>query len=472
MTLDGVAVVLVDIEGTVSPTATVHGQLFDDARRQLRPWVGAHAADPEIAAALGDVRAVAGLADDTSLDEQLAVLQRWIDEDVKATPLKTIQGRIWAEGFADGRLHAEFFPDAVPALRRWHAAGAALAVYSSGSVTVQRPWFAELDGSIDAFFDTVNAGPKREQPSYDAIAAAVEASHGCGPGAIVFLSDVPAELDAAVAAGLRVVGVARPGEPFADADFGGHPVIADFARLELTPTRSVTASATETIARNDAATGSEPTAADVLATGQKLADEARYLAGHGWMRATAGNLSAVVGRDPLRLVVTASAVDKGELVETDVVLIDADGSAVAVDGIETKRPSAEAELHAHIAATTGAGAVVHVHALASVVAAERFPDGVPIAEVEMVKAFGHDADGTAVIPVIANSQSMQVLAERLDAVRDPAVPAVIVARHGMYVWGDTLRQARHHVEGIEWALNFVNAVTAFPDHTTGGPRSC
>ena len=82
----------------------------------------------------------------------------------------------------------------------------------------------------------------------------------------------------------------------------------------------------------------------------------------------------------------------------------------------------------------------------------------------MVKSFGHDADATAVIPVIANSQSMQVLGERLDAVLDAQVPAVIVARHGMYVWGDDLRQARHHVEGIEWALSFVNATTAFPGH--------
>jgi len=157
-----------------------------------------------------------------------------MDGDVKATPLKTLQGRIWADGFAAGELTAHFFPDVPPALRAWRERGFHLAVFSSGAVSSQRPWFAHSDAGdlsalIERHFDTVNAGPKKETGSYRRIAETL----GEPPERLLFLSDVPAELDAAAAAGWRTVGVARPGEPNEKAGFGPHPVIASFAELAL-----------------------------------------------------------------------------------------------------------------------------------------------------------------------------------------------------------------------------------------------
>ena len=120
----------------------------------------------------------------------------------------------------------------------------------------------------------------------------------------------------------------------------------------------------------------------------------------GWMRGSSGNLSVTLCRDPLRLAVTASGLDKGELTAEDVVVVDAFGAAVSGG-----RPSAEAGLHARIAAVTGAGAVVHVHALAPVLAAARWPDGVALYGLEMLKGLGRAADGDLVtVPVIANGQ--------------------------------------------------------------------
>ena len=83
-------------------------------------------------------------------------------------------------------------------------------------------------GLIVAYFDTVNAGAKRDGGSYTAIAAAL----GVAPDTALFLSDVPAELDAAVAAGWRAIGVRRPGEPAEGWDFGAHPVVSSFAEVE------------------------------------------------------------------------------------------------------------------------------------------------------------------------------------------------------------------------------------------------
>ncbi|WP_154097666.1 methylthioribulose 1-phosphate dehydratase [Microbacterium testaceum] len=200
----------------------------------------------------------------------------------------------------------------------------------------------------------------------------------------------------------------------------------------------------------------------VRAAGAALAAEASRFSGYGWMRGTSGNLSVVIERDPLVLAVTASGLDKSELTDRDVVLIDEAGDALDPD--DTRPPSAEAGLHAHIAARTGAGAVFHVHAFDAVVAGHRWPEGVEIRDMEMLKGIGHLAHGEAVtVPVIANDQDMRVEAARFDEVYVPAtaevpeVPALIVASHGMYAWGVDVAAARRHLEIAEWLLRFAVA---------------
>ncbi|MBP2333967.1 methylthioribulose-1-phosphate dehydratase [Saccharothrix coeruleofusca] len=190
---------------------------------------------------------------------------------------------------------------------------------------------------------------------------------------------------------------------------------------------------------------------DLARAGEELAAEcARYTA-MGWMRGTSGNLSVVLDRDPLRLAVTVSGKDKGELTPDDVVVVDADGATED----PVKVPSAEAGLHARIAAVAGAGAVVHVHALAPVVAAELWPDGVELRDLEMLKGFGRAAhDDRVVVPVVPNSQDMRVLGDAFEAGFRADVPALLVARHGVYVWGEDLRRARHRLECLEWLLRF------------------
>ncbi|GGV25167.1 methylthioribulose 1-phosphate dehydratase [Streptomyces spectabilis] len=187
--------------------------------------------------------------------------------------------------------------------------------------------------------------------------------------------------------------------------------------------------------------------------GAVLAAEAARFASFGWMRGTSGNLSVVVSRDPVRLAVTASGLDKGELTAADVVLTDAEGSAVGAG-----RPSAEAALHARVVRLTGAGAVVHVHTVASVAMGRRRPEGIEFRDLEMLKGLGHKTHEVAVVlPVIENSQDMAELADRLEAALRPGMPAVVVAGHGLYVWGDDPRQARHHAEVVEWLLELALA---------------
>ncbi|HVM65997.1 MAG TPA: acireductone synthase [Acidimicrobiales bacterium] len=214
--------IVVDIEGTTSPTAYVDDVMYPYARERFADWVRAHPDDPAVA----EVRAAAG-------DDVAGTLARWSDEDVKATPLKSVQGRIWDAAFAAGELVAPFHPDAVAGLRRWHRAGTALYVFSSGSVTAQRAWFShstagDLSPLVRGWFDTETAGPKKERSSYERISAAI----GAPVGSTVFLSDVVAELDAARAAGWRTVGVRRSGDKWWSVGAPGHPEVASFDAVD------------------------------------------------------------------------------------------------------------------------------------------------------------------------------------------------------------------------------------------------
>ncbi|OQW41425.1 MAG: 2,3-diketo-5-methylthio-1-phosphopentane phosphatase [Proteobacteria bacterium SG_bin5] len=194
--------ILTDIEGTTSSIDFVARTLFPYARERLADYCAAHA--EQVAPILAEVAAA-------EPGDPIATLRRWIDEDRKATPLKELQGLIWADGYASGAFRGHVYADAVAGLRRWHAAGLALHVFSSGSVAAQKLLFGhseagDLTPLFSGYFDT-KTGPKREARSYRAIAAAI----GAAPEAVLFLSDTPEEVGAAREAGMRALRVDREG---------------------------------------------------------------------------------------------------------------------------------------------------------------------------------------------------------------------------------------------------------------------
>lgn len=229
--------VVIDIEGTTGAAAFVVDRLYPYAAERLPGWIDDNGADPDIARALAQVRELID-APEAGVAQVVAALLDWQAADQKVTPLKTVQGKIWEHGFTSGALISHFYPDAIPALRAWKAAGKRLYVFSSGSVAAQRSWFChspegDLLPLLSGHFDTENAGPKRAADSYRAIATAT----GADPAATVFLSDLVDELDAARAAGWHTVGVRRPGEPYYDRGVGDHLEVASLADLDLSGDR-------------------------------------------------------------------------------------------------------------------------------------------------------------------------------------------------------------------------------------------
>ena len=194
--------VLLDIEGTTSSIAFVAETLFPYARQHLAAFVAAH--PNATAPLLAQVEA-------QEPGDPIVTLHRWIDEDRKATPLKTLQGMIWAQGYADGTLDGHVYADTPEAMRRWKAQGRKIYIYSSGSIAAQKLIFGhstagDLTSLLSGYFDTTT-GSKREVKSYARIAEVI----GLPPAAILFVSDVAAEVEAARAAGMQALLIDRAG---------------------------------------------------------------------------------------------------------------------------------------------------------------------------------------------------------------------------------------------------------------------
>ncbi len=222
--------ILTDIEGTTSSISFVKDVLFPYARERLPAFVATRADVPEVQHWLQEAAREAGLVA-ASEQELIELLIGWIDADRKSTALKALQGMIWEEGYRGSDFVAHVYADAARCLRAWHARGITLHVYSSGSVPAQKLLFAhtgagDLSGLFNGYFDTTT-GPKRDASSYARIATGI----GEPPAAILFLSDIVEELDAARAAGMQTCLVARA--PGRCPDQGIHRCVADFDAITL-----------------------------------------------------------------------------------------------------------------------------------------------------------------------------------------------------------------------------------------------
>ena len=236
------SVILLDIEGTTTPISFVYDVLFPYARKHMRAWLDVHAQEAAVQEDLkllaeenaadrssgADVPAIsAGALQIGSAADYLLWL---MDRDRKSPALKSVQGKIWESGYASGELHSIVFPDVPEAMERWSHEGRRIVIYSSGSVLAQKLIFGhtqggDLRGWIEDYFDTA-VGAKTQTASYRAIAAKL----GTAPDEILFVSDAPAELQAAQEAGFGVRLAVRPGNKPVDPG-AGYERVDSFAGL-------------------------------------------------------------------------------------------------------------------------------------------------------------------------------------------------------------------------------------------------
>ena len=216
---------MLDIEGTTTPIDFVYEILFPFARTHVEGYLRQNLGSEELRLDLAKLRAEYGtdvaqklapppLRDgpaDIQVGSIVAYFHWLMDRDRKSTGLKSLQGKIWRQGYLDGELKGRVFPDVPPALERWHKKDLSISIFSSGSVLAQKLLFAnteagDLTSFIRGYFDTTT-GPKTAGESYRRIAAKLQFQ----PSEILFISDETAELDAGKSVGMETVLCVRPG---------------------------------------------------------------------------------------------------------------------------------------------------------------------------------------------------------------------------------------------------------------------
>jgi enolase-phosphatase E1 len=217
--------ILLDVEGTTTPVDFVYQILFPYARKHAKNFLAAHFASDEVQANIA--RLIEENAEDqrrglhppdlhtaskeTPLESVLAYFFWLMGQDRKSTGLKSLQGRIWEEGYRKGALRSQIFRDVPPALAAWHAQRKDIRIFSSGSILAQKLLFAHTEAGdltrfIKGYFDTT-VGSKTDPQSFRRISMAFE----CPASDILFISDVTSELEAARTSGMQTALCVRPG---------------------------------------------------------------------------------------------------------------------------------------------------------------------------------------------------------------------------------------------------------------------
>lgn len=212
------AAYLLDIEGTTTPVDFVTKTLFPFAKAEMGSFLMRHASSnflqQDMILLEGEYSAETELKIEWphAPDPRFAIdyLLGLMSVDRKSRALKSIQGRIWEEGYRSGKLKGEVYDDVPEAIARWKSSGAHVYIYSSGSVLAQKLLFSSLPSGdltsyLDGYFDT-EVGPKRDPDSYRRIAMHL------APGPALFLSDIVQEVEAARVAGFDAIQILRDGK--------------------------------------------------------------------------------------------------------------------------------------------------------------------------------------------------------------------------------------------------------------------
>lgn len=178
----------------------------------------------------------------------------------------------------------------------------------------------------------------------------------------------------------------------------------------------------------------------------------------GWVLGTSGNFSCVTSVDPLRFCVTASGHSKGDLESGHFLELDGDGAVVDGDG----KPSAEAQLHlALYRLLPDTRAVMHTHSVWGTILSDAFYEqgAISIEGYEMLKGLSgvKSHEHREVVPVIENSQDYVALSHVLENVirESTKIHGIYLRRHGLYTWGNSVAEARRHVEIFEFLFEVL-----------------
>jgi len=190
----------------------------------------------------------------------------------------------------------------------------------------------------------------------------------------------------------------------------------------------------------------------------ELAEAGQEFYRRGWVLGTSGNFSALLARKPLRVCVTASGLEKGKLDETNFLELDDDAEILQGFG----KPSAETLIHLTIYRfLPKARSILHTHSVWGTILSDHFFEqgAIKIEGYEMLKGLAGVTthEHTEHVPIVENSQDYVALAHVIEnVIRDnPDIHGIYLRRHGLYTWGETVSEAKRHIEIFEFLFEVL-----------------
>ncbi|HXH38674.1 MAG TPA: methylthioribulose 1-phosphate dehydratase [Thermoanaerobaculia bacterium] len=187
-------------------------------------------------------------------------------------------------------------------------------------------------------------------------------------------------------------------------------------------------------------------------TASLICDLAREFYRLGWATGTGGGICIREGDE---VIVAPSGVQKERMTPEQMFTLSVDGTIVGRPADPSLRPSECSSLFMAAIRLRGAGAVIHSHSIQAVLATLLFDHELVISNLEMIKGIeGMSYHGRLVVPIIENTAHECDLASSLEAaiIAYPQTQAVLVRRHGVYVWGRDWVQAKTQAECYDYVF--------------------
>ena len=187
-----------------------------------------------------------------------------------------------------------------------------------------------------------------------------------------------------------------------------------------------------------------------MSTRSLICELARQFYDLGWVTGTGGGICI---REDDHVIVAPSGVQKERMSPEQMFTLSLDGTILDRPSDPELRPSECSSLFLAAIRLRGAGAVIHTHSLHAVVASLLFEREFVISEIEMIKGIeGMGFHDRLVIPIIENTARESELTASLEEaiLAYPKTQAVLVRRHGVYIWGRSWQHAKTQAECYDY----------------------
>ena len=205
-----------------------------------------------------------------------------------------------------------------------------------------------------------------------------------------------------------------------------------------------------------------------MSTQSLICELARQFYDLGWVTGTGGGICI---REGDRVIMAPSAVQKERMKPEDMFTLAMDGTVLERPSNPDLKPSECASLFLAAIRLRNAGAVIHSHSIHAMLASMLFEREFVISEIEMIKGIeGMSYNDTLVVPIIDNTARECDLADSLEAaiLAYPDTHAVLVRRHGAYIWGPDWVRAKTHAECYDYLFRAAVEMRRLGIPTTQG----